>query len=64
MKSKATPQENFDKPLIWIYDPLFPTATVAELVVNPLANFDRPMAVVDNKELAALIKRGCKIEFI
>ena len=64
MKSEAMPQGNFDEPLIWIYDPRFPTATASELAVNPLADFDRPMAVVDEKELSALIERGCYIEFV
>lgn len=64
MKSKTRLHGDFDKPLIWIYDPRFPAATTAELAANPRADFDRPMAVVDQKELASLVERGCKIELV
>lgn len=55
---------DFDEPLIWIYDPHFPKATEIELANNPLADFDRPMTVVDEPELAVLIEQGHKIEFV
>ena len=64
MKSEAIPYGNFDEPLIWIYDPRFPAATAAELEVNTLADLDRALEVVDEKELAALVERGCIIELV
>lgn len=54
---------DFDEPLIWIYDPRFPGATEAELAQDRWADFNRPMAVVDKNELAALIASGHRIEF-
>lgn len=64
MKSKAKLHEDFDEPLLLIYDPRFPVAAAVEQAVNPLADFDRPMAVVDTKELASLLVSGCKVEFL
>lgn len=55
---------DFDQPLIWIYDPRFPAATAAELAKDPLADFDRPMAVIDENELAALRECGYKVEML
>jgi hypothetical protein len=64
MNSKTSLHGDFDEPLIWIYDPRFPAATAAELAANPLADFDRPMAVVNGNELASMVERGSEIEFV
>ena len=55
---------DFDEPLIWIYDPRFPAATEAELAKDRWADFNRPMAIVDRRELALLMEQGCKIDFV
>lgn len=64
MITKQNPKVDFDEPLIWIYDPRYPAATESELAKNQLADFDRPMTVVDQKELNCLIESGHKIEFV
>jgi hypothetical protein len=64
MIDKPEPTPDFDEPLIWIYDPRFPAATEAELAKDSYADFDRPMTIVDRKELAALIASGQRVEFV
>lgn len=64
MDSKAKLHGDFDEPLIWIYETRFPATTTGEPGVIPLADFDRPMAVVDQRELTSLVERGCRIEFV
>jgi hypothetical protein len=64
MRAEQNPNIYFDESLIWIYDPHFRKATASELAKDPLADFDRPMMVVDKQELARLVDNGHKIEFV
>jgi hypothetical protein len=64
MRAEQNPNIDFDESLIWIYAPHFPEAAESELARDPLADFDRPMMVVDKQELARLIQSGHKIEFV
>ncbi len=64
MNAKDESRTDFDEPLIWIYDPHFPASPQTDLARDPLAEFDRPMMVVDKKDLADLIERGHEIEFV
>ena len=64
MRAEPNPNIDFDDPIIWIYDPNYQNATEDELARDPLADFDRPMTVVDKQGLARLIEIGQKIEFV
>lgn len=64
MRAEQNPNVDFDESLIWIYDPHFSKAAESELARDALADFDRPMMVVDKQELARLIENGHKIEFV
>lgn len=61
---KATLAPGFEQPLIWMNDPWFQTAMAAELAKGPLVDFDRPMAVRNEKELVVLRELGCKVEML